>query len=222
MAEATTAQPGGFNRRGLILNLVINAAIPLLVYQVSIRYVSPSEVVGLSLAAVVPLLASVVELARSQRLNIIGIITLLGIAVSLIGIALGGDPKILLIRESFITGALGIACFVSLLLPRPLMFYFALEFAAGGDPARIAAMNAQYEHMARVRRVHRRITIVWGVAFTGELALRVIMVFTLPVAVVLAVSPIVLTAVTVATIAWTFSYVNRMRRQAQEHGITVE
>jgi hypothetical protein len=221
-AHASVAQPGGFSARGLIQNLVINAAIPVLLYHLSKRYISDSEIIALSIAAVVPLVASVVELSRSRRLNIIGVTTLLGIAVGLVGIALGGDPKILLIRGSFFTGALGITCFLSLCLPRPLMFYFGRELIAAGDPAKIAAMNAQYEQIPGVRRVHRRITIVWGCAYAGEFALRVLLVLTLPSVVVLAISPVILSVINIGTIAWTIAYANLMRRRAKEEGISVE
>jgi hypothetical protein len=222
MSSENATQQGGFKRSALIQNLVINAAIPVLMYQLSKLYVTDSEVIALSIAAVVPLLASVIELVRMRRLNVVGIVVLLGIAVSLIGVALGGDPRILLIRESFLTGALGVACFISLLLPRPLMYYFAQEFVAGNDPAKRAAMDAQYRQIAGVRAVHRRITVVWGIAYVGEFALRILLVLTLPTVVVIAISPIILTAITVATIAWTFAYANRARRRARERQIAVD
>lgn len=205
-----------------MLNVVINGAIPALLYLLVKRYVSDSEFTALSIAAVFPLIASVVDIVRDHRLNIIGVIVLLGIVISMIGIALGGDPKILLIRESLLTGALGIACFVSLFFPRPLMFYFAREFATGGDPAKIAALEVQYERMPGDRRVHRRITVVWGFAFGGEFVLRVIMVYSLPSVVVLAVSPIILGAITLATITWTFAYARAARRRAAERGIRLD
>jgi len=222
MANRGSLAEGGFSARGIVLNLVVNAAIPTLLYM-QVKYYRPdSEILALTIAAIVPLLASVVDIVRDHRLNIIGAIVVLGIAVSLIGIALGGDPRILLIRESLLTGALGVACFVSLLFPRPLMFYFAREFTAGGDPVRIAAMEAQYELIPGVRRVHRRITIVWGFAYAGEFVLRVILVYSLPSVLVLAVSPIILGLITVATVTWTFAYARAARRRAAAAGIQLD
>jgi hypothetical protein len=100
--------------------------------------------------------------------------------VSIVAVLLGGNPRVLLVRESFFTGALGVSCFVSLvLLPRPLMFYFGRYFA------------------------------------TGECVLRVGMgASTLPIPVVLAISPVIFGAITVATIFWTFAYA----RRAHQHG----
>jgi len=80
------------------------------------------------------------------------------------GVLLGGNAKVLLIRESFFTAMLGIACFVSLLLPRPLMFYVNRQFIAGKDPEKIAQCNQQWNHRY-ARFVHRLITRVWGIAY---------------------------------------------------------
>jgi hypothetical protein len=213
MADQTAAQSSGFDTRGILVNVLLNAAIPLVLYSLVKRYVSDSDAIALGVAAVFPLGTNAAELLRARRLNIIGILALLGILVSLAALLLGGDPRVLLIRESFLTGALGIACFVSLLLPRPLMFYFGREFQ-GRDPARLAQYDATYQIPAG-RRVHRLITIVWGGAFTGEFTLRVIMVYTLPTAVVLGISPIIFGAVTIATLTWTFSYVRAAQRRGR-------
>jgi hypothetical protein len=195
-------------------SIVLNAAIPLALYYLAKSFLAASDFEALAIAALFPLVSSLIEVARARRLNLIAILVLLGIAVSMVGIALGGDPRILLIRESFLTGALGIACFVSLLLlPRPLMFYFGRQLATGGDPARIAEWEAQYQIPA-ARRVHRLITIVWGCVFTGEFLLRVVMVFTLPIPVVIAVSPFIFGGIVLGTITWTFAYGRRARDRA--------
>jgi hypothetical protein len=60
------------------------------------------------------------------------------------------------------------------------------------------------------------ITVVWGVAYAGEFILRIILVYTLPIAVVLAVSPIILGGLTILTMAWTFAYARRAARRGAE------
>jgi hypothetical protein len=213
MSVARDSTPGGFLSRGIVVSLLLNAAVPAILYALTKSYYSSSEVVALSVAAVFPLVVTAVELGRHRKLDIIGTLALLGIAVSLGGVALGGDPRIILIRESFLTAALGVACFVSLLFPLPLMYYFGREFAAGNDPVKLAEYNAQALIPGAVR-VHRRITLVWGCVYSGEFALRVLMVYTLPTVVVLSVSPFIFAGATFGTIAWTFAYVRRVRRRA--------
>jgi len=135
---------------------------------------------------------------------------LLGILVDAVAITLGGSPKLLLLRESFVTGAFGIACFVSLVAPRPLMFYFGRYFMAGSHAERRARFNASWS-LPEVRRGNRLVTLVWGLVFTGELALRVLLVFTLSPAAVLVISPLLLGLLTVATAVWSLAYAARMR-----------
>ncbi len=135
-----------FNLRGILLSLVLNVAIPLILYSLSKRYISTSDVVALSIASVFPLVDSVYEIVRHRQLDVIAVLALLGAIVGIFGILLGGDSKLLLIRESFFTGALGLVCFVSFLLPKPLMFYFGRQMMAGKDTEKLARFNAQWQN----------------------------------------------------------------------------
>jgi hypothetical protein len=137
-----------------------------------------------------------------------------GIVISMIAVTLGGSPKLLLIRESFFTGAFGVACFVSLAAPRPLLFYFARYFAAGRHPVAIAEFNKGWERPG-FRRVIRVMTLVWGASSLLEFGIRVALVYTLSPSVVLVVSPIVLGALVIGTIARTFAYGKRARARTQ-------
>lgn len=200
--------------RGPLSDVALNAAIPLLLYRLTKRYVSASEVGALTMAALFPLGKSAWELVRRQRLNPIAAVVLLGILVSGGGVLLGGTPRLLLLRESLFTGAFGLACFGSLLLPRPLMFYFGRHFEAGDDPDRRAQFDASWQRPG-VRFVHRLITGVWAAAFVGEFAIRLALVYTLSPAWVLVISPIILGAITIGTLIWTFAYVRRVRRRVE-------
>ncbi len=142
-------------------------------------------------------------------------IVLFGLAVSGVAFAVGGGPRVLLIRESFVSAALALACLVSLALPRPLMFYFGRWFATRGEAKAQAAYDSSWS-IPGFRAANRRITLVWGFAFGAEFGLRVAMAFTLPIAVVLAAGPLVLAAITAATIAWTFAYARRARARGAE------
>ncbi len=214
--EPTRTMPADTPRppvRGFLLDIALNAGIPVLLYRLAKRYLSASEVAALAIAASFPLGKSAVELVRRQRLDPVAVVVLLGIIVSGVGVLLGGSPRLLLIRESLFTGALGLACFGSLLLPRPLMFYFGRHFMAGNDPERRREFDATW-HRPGVPFVHRLITGVWGAAFVGEFVIRVALIYTLPAAWVLVLSPIVLGAITIGTFVWTFVYVRRVRRRA--------
>lgn len=65
-----------------------------------------------------------------------------------------------------------------------------------------------------VRFCHRLITTVLGCVFMGELLWRIVLIYTLPAALVLVVSPIAMGALTVFTIVWSFSYGHKVRMRA--------
>ena len=81
----------------------------------------------------------------------------IGIGADSVALLFGGSPRLLLVRESLITAVFGLACFFSLLLPRPMMFYFARNFIAGTDPARQARFNTAWQ-FPEVRFCPRLIT----------------------------------------------------------------
>jgi hypothetical protein len=196
----------------IVWDIVLNATIPVVLYQLSLRFISPSELTALIIASIFPLAKSIFDLVRSARIDPVAIIVLLSLVASGVGLFLGGSPRLLLLRESLFTGLLGLACFVSLLLPRPMMFYFG-RFFNGRDPQQLARFDASWQ-IPFVRFGHRLITVVWGCVYVGELIVRVILICKTSPAVVLFVSPIMLGVVTIGTIAWTFGYASRIRSRA--------
>ncbi len=209
-AEAQTSRPA-FG--GIVWGIVLNAVIPLLLYKLSRRYLSPSEFIALAIATTFPLGKSIFDLARLGQVDPVSIVVLLGIAADGAALLLGGSPRLLLIRESLFTGAFGLSCFVSLLLPRPMMFYFGRHFLAGDDPQRQARFNAAWQ-LPEVRFSHRLITTVWGCVFVSELILRIILIYHASPSTVLFLSPILIGTLTIVTLIWTFSYGHGVRMRA--------
>jgi len=95
------------------------------------------------------------------------------------------------------------------------MFYFGRYFAAGKNPVKLAEYNGLWQH-PYFRFTQRLITVVWGVAFTSEFILRVVLVYTLSPAAVLAVSPFIFNGITIATIVWTIAYATRAAKRGAE------
>ena len=196
----------------LLWDIALNATIPAALYFFTKRFISPSELTALLSATSFPLLKSAYGLAKRRELDPVALLILLGLAASVIAVLFCGDPHLLLIRESFFTGAFGLACLISLILPRPIMFYFGRYFMAGRNAQRRHTFNARWQDPA-VRRAHRLVTATWGLVFVGEFVLRIALVYNFPAPVVLAVSPFSTGFVTVGTIVWTFWYAHRVRNR---------
>lgn len=197
----------------IVWGIVLNAIFPVILYKLSLHYISSSEFTALVIAATFPLGKSAFDLIRHHQLDPIAVVVLLGMIASGIAMLFGGSPRLLLVRESMFTGAFGLACFASLLMPRPMMFYFARYFIAGAAPERQARFNLSWQ-LPEVRFCHRLITTVWGCVFVGELILRIILIYELPAALVLIISPILIGVLTIFTMIWAFSYGHRVRLRA--------
>jgi hypothetical protein len=171
--------------------------------------------VALSVACIFPIVNNIIEIVRHRHLDFFGLLFLVGAVVSTALALLGGSPQFILIRESMITGAYGLLCFLSLIFfPKPLMFYVGRQMMTGGDPARVAAYDAGWQS-PNGRFAHRLITAVWGCSLFGEFVIRVIIAWLLPAPVVLVLGPILLTVAIGGTFVWMFAYIRRVRARMQ-------
>ena len=212
-ASSASTDPVRAAFRGFLLDIALNAIFPLVLYRLSKRYISPSEFTALAIATTFPLGKSIFDVVRRRQVDPISIIVLLGIGASAIALLAGGSPRILLMRESLFTAVFGLACLGSLLLARPMMFYFGRHFIAGGDVIRRRRYEASWA-LPGVRFTSRLITAVWGTVFLGEFAMRVALILLVPASWVLVISPVLLGCLTLATIVWTFRYAKRARERA--------
>ena len=213
MSEAAPSPPRPPTLRGLLPTLAVSALLPFATYRLLTAYVpSMSEVMRLMVAGVFPAAHSVLGIILRRSLDIVAVIVIVGISVSIVATFVGGDPKLLLIRESFVTGALGLLGLSSMLWKRPLMFHIGRQMSAGRDPVLVARFDALWQrpHGPRTFRV---MTLVWAIGWLTEFALRVVMVETLTIPTVLAISPLVFGAINLGLFAWMFAYVRRVRRR---------
>lgn len=60
-----------------------------------------------------------------------------------------------------------------------------------------------------------RATVVWGIVYSGGFLPRLLLVFILPVAAVLAVVPIITGSLIGGTLLWTFAHLRRARQRLQ-------
>jgi intracellular septation protein A len=199
--------------RSLAPNLVINAALPVLLYVV-LKGRGVADVPALVAGSVFPLGYTAWDLARARRIDIIAAISLFFIVVGAAASLISGSPRFTLVKESFVTGLFGLVFFGSLLTPRPLMFYIVQEFATGADPRR-SHVWSDFWHHASFRRSMRVMTAMWGAAFIADALIRAGLTFILSTTVFLAFSPLLFVGVFALTLALTMAYGNRAQRRTR-------
>jgi hypothetical protein len=204
-------------RPAFVAELAVNLLLPWVAYVLAKPHWG--EVGGLIASAVPPLIWSIVELVRFRRIDALSAIILLGIVLSLAAMAFGGSTRMLLMRESFASGAIGAAFLFSLLAKRPLVFYLTRATVARETREGAARLELLWGENRRFAAAMRLLTLVWGGGLIADAALRTYLAATWPIERFLLVSPIIGYSVFGALLAWTFWYRTRMRRIRGTHGL---
>lgn len=205
--------------RGLVPSLVVNGLLPYLLYEVLTAHHVP-EIKALIATSVFPILWSIGDWLRTRKLDVIAVISLISIVIG-IGISLtSSNPTFYLVKESFLNAAVGLVFLLSLLLPRPILFYVGKRFVGSGVKPPPGKGNDLFEWLWRERPSFRTgfrvMTIVWGVGLLVEAAIHVAIALSLPPGTVLAISPILGYGITILLMIWTFRYGASMRRRGEE------
>src|ERR1700680_4207473 len=93
-----------------------------------------STVSALVLSGIFPAAGLALGMARDRRVDVVGVLVLLGIAVGTgLGLA-SGNARLVLLEGSVPTAVFGAVCLGSLWTRRPLMYRFAVEFIGADTP----------------------------------------------------------------------------------------
>lgn len=196
-------------RAGLILELAVNLLLPWAAYRVAHPHFG--EAGALYASAIPPVLWTIFEFVRARRIDAVSVVVLLGIALSIVAMALGGGPRALLMRESLASGAIGVIFLLSLVRERPLIFYLARATVAREMAGGAERFEAVWDEQPVLRQTLRLMTFVWGAGMTIEMLVRCWMVANWTVERVLVLSPIIGYSVFGGLLMWTFWYRRRMR-----------
>lgn len=198
---------------GVAIELFVNLLLPWITYRLALPHVG--RIGALYASAVPPLVWSLFEFAKSRRVDALSALVLLGIALSIVFMALGGSPRILLVRESLVSGVIGIAFLFSLLLARPLVFYLARATIAREQESGMQRFETFWRERAPIRAAIRLMTLVWGIGLSGETLLRCWLAWHWPIERSLIVLPVLGYSVYGVLMSWTLWFRGRLREREQ-------
>jgi hypothetical protein len=201
-------------RPGFVAELAVNFVLPWLAYRLALPHLGETR--ALLASAAPPVIWSLVELARFRRVDALSVMVVAGIVLSVGAMALGGSPRMLLLRESLVSGAVGVAFLLSLGMRRPLIFYLARATVAREMEGGAQRFEALWRERPAVVSSMRLMTVVWGVGLTAEMVLRAWLAMTWPIERFLAMSPFIGYGIYGALALWTLHYRRTMRRRAEE------
>jgi uncharacterized membrane protein (DUF485 family) len=199
-------------RPGLVVEMAVNFLLPWLAYRFTLLHLG--ETGALIASAVPPIVWSLIELARFRRIDALSVMVVAGIVLSVAAMALGGSPRVLLLRESLVSGAVGVVFLLSLPMRRPLIFYLARATVAREMEGGAAHFEALWRERPALATSMRLMTLVWGIGLTAETALRSWMALTWPIERFLVVSPFIGYGIYGGLALWTLWYRKTLSNRA--------
>jgi len=188
---------------------------PLATYAV-LRSSGMSAVGALILSGVFPAFGVLLGVARDRRVDVFGVLVLVGIAVgTVLGLA-SGSARLVLLEGSVPTAVFGAVCIGTLWTARPLMYRFAIEFIGADTPkGRDFADKWRYPGF---RHAFRVTTVVWGMAYLAEAIARVLIVESTSTGKALVLSKAMPYAVAAMLAVWNVAYARRSRKRGEQLG----
>ncbi|WP_067824163.1 VC0807 family protein [Nocardia inohanensis] len=200
-APNTPARP---ELRKMLAPIARDILVPMAAYY-ALHAAGCSDFVALLAGAVASGVIVAAGVVRARKLDLFAAIVLGGFAIGLIGSMISGDARMMIVRDSFGTAAVGAAFLIATLLGKPLTYQAVRKALAG--TARAAEIEQAYRTNAVVRRVHTRLSALWGAGLLAESATRIVLAYQLPVStmawlssVLMAGTVTVLTVITIRTV----------------------
>jgi hypothetical protein len=193
----------------LIALLLWDAGLPLAAYY-GLRLAGQSTTLALLAGAGVAALRITWVAVRHRKFDGFAALLTAVLAISLVLSFVTGDPKFILVKESFATAAAGLILLASCASRAPLVL---VAVQAGSNKAKRAEIDELCARIPQFRQAFVRMSAVWGVGLLLEAALRVPLVYLLPTDVMTGLSLVMLLAVIGLLSVWTAWYANRVQNR---------
>jgi len=198
------------SRRGAFLSMARGLAwdvgLPVAAYY-ALHLAGVTDWVALLAATAVAAARTLWGVVRHRTLNQFATVMLLVYGIGLLLAFVSGDPRMLLLKSSLVTAAVGAVFLVTAVRGRrPLTLAAAQSFM----PARSEALIEMYDGDQDVRRAFRLTSAVWGVGLLAEAVLRIPLVLLLPVEIGVGASEGLFVAAFVGLMVWNGWYIGRV------------
>ncbi|MCU1642477.1 MAG: hypothetical protein JWN03_2752 [Nocardia sp.] len=178
--SATSPEPGRPGIGRMLAPILRDVAIPTIAYFV-LHWLGYSDFIALLAGAVVSAVMVGIPAIRARKIDAMAVLVLAVFVIGLVGSLISGDPRIMIIKDSFGTAVIGLAFLISAMLGKPLTYAAARKAVATSAPHRLPILVATYENDPDARRSYRNLAVLWGVGLLAEAILRVVLAYQLPI-----------------------------------------
>lgn len=206
----------GHPARPMLTALLFDVGAPLIAYY-ALHLLGATDWVALLVATLAAGLRLAWVAVRSREVTWFAAVMLAVFGLGLALAFIGGDPRFLLVKDSFGTALVGGVFLASLTFGKPL----TLSAFQTWQPRQAGEMERYYRTLPPIRHMFRRSAIVWGVGLLLEATIRIPLIYVLPIDVMVGVSTGMMVAVIVGLSIWNGWYGKRAggraRAWAAEH-----
>ncbi|KOU76068.1 membrane protein [Streptomyces sp. MMG1533] len=168
-------------KKNAFVPLAVDVALPIGSYYLFKDGLGMSTLAALGWSSVVPAVRTGWSVVRERTVNGLAALILFVNVVGLLLALVAGDPRLMLVKESGVSSAVGIGVLVSVMLGKPAMTAAMKPWLVKGDAGREAAWGRLEGGCAAFGRFERVFSVVWGVVLLGECVVRIVGAYTLPV-----------------------------------------
>jgi hypothetical protein len=212
--EQRTAPDAGLRRliRANVLTVVFEVVVPMVLFY-GLRAAGVSQWRALMAGVLVAAPYVVWTVVRDRRVDLVALVTLSVLVLSVVLGLLSKDPRTLAIREGWtaaLGGLFGAWMLVTVGVGRPAQLTLGrtiAEVKRGAEGA--AAWAARWDTDAAFRRGLRVDTAVWGAVLLAGAIAHIVLVYTLPIDLISAVTSVVWFASLGCLIAWHVWYIRK-------------
>jgi hypothetical protein len=146
----------------------------------SLHRLGLSDVAALVAGIVIAFATTVFNTIRRKKLDPVGVIVLLEMALSVALFFLLKDRRLILAKPSFYSALAALYIVAMSLHGRPPNYEPIRSIGSDGDPRRAAAFDAAWSESPKFRAALRTAAIGWGIAFLADAILRVVIIYKTP------------------------------------------
>ncbi|KZM74491.1 hypothetical protein AWN90_25865 [Nocardia terpenica] len=208
-AEQTPRRP---ELRTTLAPIARDIALPLIGYY-GLHALGYSDFAALLAGTVLSGSILVYDMIRARRVEAFPAIMLALFGFGLASSLISGDPRMMIVKDSVGTAAIGLALLISALIGKPLIYYAARKTIAARGADALAGFEERVRTIPAVRRSFALLSVLWGVGFWAESAVRVVLAYQLPVHTMVWLSNVLMVAVLVVLIPISIAIGKRNRRR---------
>ncbi|MEC3918344.1 VC0807 family protein [Nocardia sp. CDC160] len=205
----TDAQKRAALRKHIARQLLLELILPLGAYY-GLRAAGVNPWAALVAPALLTLGFLAYDGLRHRRVDGVALFTLLMIVVGTAVSVVTGDPRTLLVRDSWLFGAIGVWILATLFTQRPMMRSVARTIVTVKiGEAGYREWDARWDNDSRFRHNLRVLSAVWGAGFALDAVIRIVVAYSLPLDAIPLVTTLQWLAVLAVLISFHIVYVNR-------------